>query len=127
MDVRCSDAGTSGGRLRCRGRLRPGLRRPDPRQRRRGQDVMTWQGWLQIMVFAALITAVVRPLGGYIVRSVDGRGKVTRVFAPFERVLYRLAGIDPAVEQGWVEYALALLWFHLVGIAVLYGLLRLQS
>jgi len=25
---------------------------------------MTWQGWLQIAVFAALITAVVKPLGG---------------------------------------------------------------
>ncbi len=88
---------------------------------------MTWQGWLQIVVFTALITAVVKPLGGYIVRNVDGGGRVQRAFAPFERGLYRLAGIDPADEQGWVDYALALLCFHLAGIVVLYGLLRLQQ
>ena len=39
---------------------------------------MTWQGWLQIAVFAALITAAVKPLGGYIARIVDGRGRVRR-------------------------------------------------
>jgi K+-transporting ATPase ATPase A chain len=88
---------------------------------------MTWQGWVQIAVFSALITAVVKPLGGYIMRNVEGAGRVQRVFAPLERGIYRLAGVDPAEEQGWVDYALALLWFHLVGIAVLYGLLRLQS
>ena len=88
---------------------------------------MNWQGWAQIAVFAALVTAVVRPLGGYIMRNVGGGGRVQRVFAPLERGLYRLAGIDPAEEQGWVQYALALLWFHLAGIAVLYALLRLQN
>ena len=88
---------------------------------------MTWQGWLQIAVFAALITAVVKPLGGYIVRNVDGGGRVLRAFAPLERGLYRVAGVDPAEEQGWVDYAMALLWFHLVGIIVLYALLRLQN
>ena len=88
---------------------------------------MNWQGWAQIAVFAALITAVVKPLGGYIVRNVDGGGRVQRVFAPLERGLYRLAGVDPAEEQSWVKYALALLWFHLAGIAVLYALLRLQD
>ena len=50
-----------------------------------------------------------------------------RVFAPLERGLYRLAGIDPAEEQSWIDYALALLWFHLAGIVALYALLRLQS
>lgn len=88
---------------------------------------MTWQGWLQIAVFAALITAVVKPLGGYIVRNVDGGGRVQRAFALWERGLYRLAGINPVEEQGWVDYALALLWFHLAGIAALYALLRLQQ
>ena len=78
---------------------------------------MTWQGWLQIAVFAALITAAVKPLGGYIARNVDGYGQVQRCLAPIENGLYRLAGVDPAEEQSWVGYALALLWFHLVGIA----------
>jgi K+-transporting ATPase ATPase A chain len=88
---------------------------------------MNWQGWLQVAVFAALVTAMVKPLGGYILRNVDGGGRVQRAFAPIERGLYRLAGVDPAEEQGWIEYAMALLWFHVAGIVVLYGLFRLQQ
>ena len=88
---------------------------------------MTWQGSVQIAVFAALITASAKPLGGYIVRNVEGGGRVQRAFASFEQGLYRLAGVDPSEDQGWVDYALSLLWFHIAGIALLYGLLRLQQ
>jgi K+-transporting ATPase ATPase A chain len=88
---------------------------------------MTWQGWLQIAVFAALVAAVVKPLGGYIARIADGSSRVVRLFAPLENGLYRLAGVDPAEEQTWVGYALALLAFHLVGIVALYALQRLQN
>jgi K+-transporting ATPase ATPase A chain len=88
---------------------------------------VTWQGWLQIVVFAVLITAAIKPFGGYIARNVDGSGWVQRTFVPVERGLYRLAGIEPAEEQSWLDYALAVLTFHLVGIVVLYALLRLQN
>jgi K+-transporting ATPase ATPase A chain len=88
---------------------------------------MTWPGWLQIALFAALITSVVKPLGGYIARSVDGCGRVQRALAPIENGLYRLAGVDPAEEQSWISYALALLSFHLAGIVALYALQRLQN
>jgi K+-transporting ATPase ATPase A chain len=88
---------------------------------------VTWQAWLQIVAFAAMITAAVKPFGGYIARNVTGGGRVQRAFAPIEHVLYRLAGIDPNEEQSWIGYALAILWFHLVGIAMLYALLRLQN
>jgi K+-transporting ATPase ATPase A chain len=88
---------------------------------------MTWQGWVQIAVFAALIAAAVRPLGGHIARSLDGCGRVQRVLAPIENGLYRLAGVDPTEEQSWVGYALALLWFHLAGIVALYAMQRLQN
>ena len=33
---------------------------------------MTWQGWLQIAIFATLVTAAVKPLGWYIARIVEG-------------------------------------------------------
>jgi K+-transporting ATPase ATPase A chain len=88
---------------------------------------MTWQGWAQIAVFAALIAAVVQPLGGYIARIADGSSRVVRLFAPVETRLYRVAGIDPAEEQTWVGYALALLAFHIAGIVALYALQRLQA
>ncbi len=88
---------------------------------------MNWQGWLQIAVFAALITAAVKPLGGYIARSVGGDGKVQRSFAAVENGLYRVAGIDPDEEQSWVSYALAMLVFNIVGIVALYILQRAQN
>ena len=54
-------------------------------------------------------------------------GRVQRALAPMENGLYRLAGVDPAEEQSWVSYALALLWFHLAGIVALYALQRVQN
>lgn len=87
---------------------------------------MTWQGWLQIAVFAAVLTALVKPLGGYIARAIEGTNSVLRALAPTENLLYRLAGVDPTEEQNWVSYAFALLWFNLIGIVALYGLQRLQ-
>jgi K+-transporting ATPase ATPase A chain len=88
---------------------------------------MTWQGWLQIAIFAALVTAAVHPLGGYIARTLEGKGKAQQAFAPVENALYRLAGVDPDQEQSWVSYALAVLCFHVVGIAALYLLQRVQN
>ncbi len=88
---------------------------------------MTWQGWAQIAVFAALVTAAVRPLGAYIAVIADIEWQAPRLFRGFERALYRLAGVDPTQEQGWVRYAVSLLYFHFCGIALLYGLQRAQG
>ncbi len=63
-------------------------------------------------------------MAGYIARNLDGSGRVQRVSRAIENGLYRLAGVDPADEQSWVSYALALLWFHLAGIVALYALQR---
>ncbi|HEY0182576.1 MAG TPA: potassium-transporting ATPase subunit KdpA [Rhodopila sp.] len=88
---------------------------------------MTWQGWLQIAIFAALVIAVVRPLGGYMARVFDaGSTPLQRLLRPVEAALYRLAGVNPAEEQSWAGYALGLLLFHLAGIVALYALQRLQ-
>ena len=46
---------------------------------------------------------------------------------PFERLTYRVCGIDPAQEQGWLGYALALLAFSLVGLLFTYFILRFQD
>ncbi|HTZ37829.1 MAG TPA: potassium-transporting ATPase subunit KdpA [Stellaceae bacterium] len=88
---------------------------------------MTPQGWLQVAVFAALVTAAVRPLGAYIAGIADGGLAVPQPLAALERGLYRLAGVDPSEEQSWPSYAIALLWFHLFGIALLYLLQRTQN
>ena len=88
---------------------------------------MTWQGWLQVGVFAALVGAAVKPLGWYIAQIIEGRARIPPTLAAFENGMYRLAGIDPTKEHSWISYALALLWFHFAGILALYALQRIQS
>jgi potassium-transporting ATPase potassium-binding subunit len=89
---------------------------------------MTEIGWLQIVLFTALVAVTVRPLGGYMKRVFSGEPTVLGwALQPIERAVYRLAGIDPAAEQEWYVYALALLTLNVVGLLALYGLQRLQG
>lgn len=89
---------------------------------------MTSVGWLQILLFAALVIVSVRPLGGYMASVFAGeRTPLQPLLGPIERGICRLSGIDPAAEQRWLDYALSLLAFHLAGFVGLYGLLRLQQ
>src|SRR5277367_637985 len=89
---------------------------------------MTLVGWMQIVVFALVILALTRPLGAYLYRVFEGdRQPLPRLFAPLERGLLRLCGVDPRREQTWVEYAFALLAFSAVSLLVTYGLERLQA
>jgi hypothetical protein len=48
---------------------------------------MTWQGW-QLAIYAALITAVVKPLGGYTARIVDGNSRAPK---PTDLLAHRAA------------------------------------
>jgi K+-transporting ATPase ATPase A chain len=88
---------------------------------------MTPQGWALIALFAVLVGLTVKPLGGYLAAVFNGTPALLRPLGPIERGLYRLAGIDPAVEQSWLTYAIALMSFHLAGIILLYLLQRLQG
>ena len=89
---------------------------------------MTFAGWLQIAALFLAVLAVIRPLGLYMARVFGGeRTFLSPVLRPVETGFYRLAGIAPEKEQGWLAYGLAMLAFSLAGFAVLYALLRLQG
>jgi K+-transporting ATPase ATPase A chain len=88
---------------------------------------MTLNGWLQIAIYCALILVFVKPFGAFMARVFEGeRTFLHPVLGPVERSFYRLAGIDPAREQHWTTYAVAMLVFNLLGFLALYGLQRLQ-
>lgn len=88
---------------------------------------MTVSGVFQILLFAVLIGVSVRPLGGYMTKVFTGeRTAVQVIYGPIERILYRLARVDPEAEQTWIDYAIALLTFNLVGFLLLYLLQRIQ-
>lgn len=89
---------------------------------------MTLIGWCQIALFAAIVVALVKPLGWYMTRVFAGEWTpLTPVLRPVETVLYRAAGVDPKQEQHWLTFTLAMLLFHIGGFVIIYAVLRLQA
>ncbi|MBZ6075599.1 potassium-transporting ATPase subunit KdpA [Microvirga puerhi] len=89
---------------------------------------MTLNGWIQILVFCAVIIALAKPLGWYMTRTFNGEWTfLSPLLRPVERVLYRLSGVDEHREQNWLSYAVALLLFNAAGFVILYGLQRFQG
>ncbi|RWH72531.1 potassium-transporting ATPase subunit KdpA [Mesorhizobium sp.] len=89
---------------------------------------MTIYGWIQILIYCAILVALVKPLGFYMHRVFNGdRTLLSPVLVPIERGLYRLSGTSEKEEQHWAVYATAMLLFNLVGLLVLYALQRLQG
>jgi K+-transporting ATPase ATPase A chain len=89
---------------------------------------MTINGWLQISLVLLVVLALCVPLGAYMARALSGqRNFLSPVLGPFERGLFRVGGIDPNTEQGWLGYAAAMLAFNAAGFVLLYALLRLQG
>jgi len=88
---------------------------------------MTLLGWLQIVLVLALVVACAVPFSAFIARVYAGeRNFLSPVLAPVERALYRVAGVDPAHEQDWFGYTIALVVFSIAGFLSLYAIQRLQ-
>ncbi|HEU0043959.1 potassium-transporting ATPase subunit KdpA [Sphingomonas sp.] len=85
---------------------------------------MTLAGWGMILLFTALFVALAKPAGAWLYALY---ARETLPLGGVERGLYRLAGVDPRVEQGWVGYAASLLVFNLAGIVFLFAVLKLQG
>jgi K+-transporting ATPase ATPase A chain len=89
---------------------------------------MSSLGIAQIVITLLLVLAAAIPLGGYILRVMNGeRTLLSAVGGPLERAFYRLSGVDPRREQSWLVYTMSMLAFSLAGFVSLYALQRLQS
>src|SRR6516165_667125 len=89
---------------------------------------MTAIGWLQILLYCAIIAALVVPLGGYMTRVFNGeRTFLSPVLRPVEAALYWIGGVDERREQHCVTYTVSMLFFHVGGFLILYALMRLQA
>jgi K+-transporting ATPase ATPase A chain len=88
---------------------------------------MTANGWLQIGLFFVVLLAVTKPLGVFMARVFAGeRTFLDPVLRPLERLLYRLCGVDEKTEMDWKEYAVSMLLFSAVSMALLYAIERMQ-
>ncbi len=89
---------------------------------------MTFAGWLTIVLFAIILTALAFPLGSYMAAVYSGRHVIlSPILAGPERFLYKLLCVDPKREQDWKGYAKSLLIFSLAGWLLLYLILRTQT
>ena len=82
----------------------------------------TTAGILFLVSLIVALVAVHVPLGDYMYRVFTGTGH-TRA----EKLIYRLIGVRPDVEQTWGVYARGVLAFSAVSILFLYGLQRVQN
>jgi len=92
---------------------------------------MTFTGWLTIVLFCGVLTALAIPLGSYLAAVYTGEHTfLDRVLGVPERFLYRIMRVDqtsPAHPQDWKAYAKSLIIFSLAGWLVLYFILRTQG
>jgi K+-transporting ATPase ATPase A chain len=89
---------------------------------------VTVTGWLTIVLFAVILTALALPLGSYMAKVYTGkRVFLTPIFSGPERFLYGLLRVDPKREQDWKSYAKSLIVFSLAGWLLLYVILRTQN
>ena len=89
---------------------------------------MTLNGWLQIALYAVLISPAhqaVRRLHGPRVRW--RAHLLRRCCARSSAASIASCGVDEDEEQNWLIYAVAMLAFSVAGFVVLYALLRLQG
>jgi len=82
---------------------------------------------IQLTIFSVLVTLLSIPLGLYMARVFAGEATfLDPVMKPVERLIYRIGGVNPAAEQTWTEYAIAMLLFSAAGMVLLYLIERLQ-
>jgi K+-transporting ATPase ATPase A chain len=83
---------------------------------------------MQYLLFVALVTILVKPLGGYMERVFSRkRTMLDRLCVPVERVIYHVTSVDPTVAMSGKRYATCFVFFGLAGTLLLYGILRLQQ
>ncbi len=89
---------------------------------------MTVIGWVQILLYCAIIIAIVPFLGNYMTRVFSGeRTFLSPILRPVEVVIYQIAGVNERNEQHAVTYTIGMLLFHVGGFLILYALMRVQA
>ncbi|HAM73967.1 MAG TPA: potassium-transporting ATPase subunit KdpA [Verrucomicrobiales bacterium] len=89
---------------------------------------MQSRDWLQLLLYVAILAAITKPIGLYLVQVLDAKGRtwLDPIVSPLERLTYRILGIDPTQGQTWREYTRGMLLLSVVSCLFTYALLRLQ-
>ncbi|HMD75340.1 MAG TPA: potassium-transporting ATPase subunit KdpA [Steroidobacteraceae bacterium] len=87
---------------------------------------MTAQALTQLVLFLLVLIALAYPLSAWVTRIADSK-PIDGIVGKFERLIYRLAGVDPADDMPWTRYALAVLLFNALGVIVVFLIQRVQA
>lgn len=85
---------------------------------------MAASAFLLIASFMLVLLVLARPLGNFIARLIEG--EPLPVLRHLEAAVWRCCGNERA-EMNWWQYALAILWFNLLGLLLLLALLMAQG
>jgi K+-transporting ATPase ATPase A chain len=86
---------------------------------------MSGQAWFTLILYLGVLAALGYPLAIYLARIGDP-APIGGIAGKLERIIYRAAGVDAAQDMPWTRYAVALLLFNALGVAVVYLAQRLQ-
>jgi len=83
---------------------------------------MNTAGWIQLLVYVAVLVALTKPMGLYLHAVLEPR-KPGRIEGP----ILRLLRVNPDRGQTWKQYAVAMFLYSAVGMLLTYVMLRWQS
>jgi len=90
---------------------------------------MNISGWIQLAFYIIVLLLITKPLGLYLMQvlDVEGRTFLDPILKPVELLTYRIIGVDPKKEHGWMQYTFAMLAFSMVSTLLTYVILRVQN
>ncbi|ARP83153.1 potassium-transporting ATPase subunit KdpA [Bordetella genomosp. 8] len=85
--------------------------------------------YLGLLVFFLAVLLLLAPWVGRYIHEVmeNGQSRWSAWGRPFERLVYKAAGVDPTAEMGWKRYAVAVLVFSILGFVASYAIQRAQG
>jgi K+-transporting ATPase ATPase A chain len=86
---------------------------------------MSGQAWFTLALYLGVLAALAYPLAIFMAR-IANPAPIGGMAGKLERIIYRAAGVDAAQDMPWTRYAVALLLFNALGVAVVYLTQRLQ-
>ena len=88
---------------------------------------MTYHAGVLLSCYLSVLLLSAKPLGDYIAHVMEGHAILPlRLGNRLESALYRLCGVRKSAEMGWLQYALAILLFNVLGALAVYTLQRTQ-
>jgi K+-transporting ATPase ATPase A chain len=90
---------------------------------------MSAYGWIELIAYTVVLILVTKPVGLYLkaVLEYDGKTWIDPIVKPFEKLTYKVLGIDPKKEQNWFQFTVSLLVFSLITLLFTYFILRFQD